>query len=60
MAIIKTKNLSNYELYKEAIKLMNEGISADKVSLQLNIGRGVCFKLKNRSHLFFKAFPELI
>ena len=40
--------------------MMNEGISADNVSIQLDISRGVCFKLKNRSHLFFKAFTELI
>lgn len=37
----------------------NKGISADQVSIQLGVGRGVCFKLKNRTHLFFKAFPEL-
>ena len=60
LSIIRTKNLPNYDLYKEAINLMNEGFSADSVSLQLSIGRGVCFKLKNRSHLFFKAFPELV
>lgn len=59
LSIIRTKNLPNYELYKTAIDLMDNGISADKVSVQLEIGRGVCFKLKNRSHLFFKAFPEL-
>ena len=59
LSIIRTKNLPNYELYKTAIGLMDNGISADKVSVQLGIGRGVCFKLKNRSHLFFKAFPEL-
>lgn len=59
LSIIKTKNLPNYDLYKQAIELMNNGISADKVSVQLGIGRGVCFRLKNRSHLFFKAFPEL-
>ena len=59
LSIIRTKNLPNYELYKTAIGLMDNGISADKVSVQLGIGRGVCFKLKNRSHLFFLAFPEL-
>ena len=59
LSIIKTKNLPNYELYKSAIQLLNKGISADQVSIQLGIGRGVCFKLKNRTHLFFKAFPEL-
>lgn len=60
LSIIRTKNLPNYDLYKQAIKLMNSGKSADTVATQLGIGRGVCFKLKNRSHLFFKAFPELI
>lgn len=60
LSIIKTKNLPNYNLYKQAIELMNSGLSADKVAVQLNIGRGVCFKLKNRSHSFFKIFPELI
>jgi hypothetical protein len=60
LSIIRTKNLPNYDLYKQAIKLMNGGKSADTVATQLGIGRGVCFKLKNRSHLFFKAFPELI
>ena len=59
LAIIKTKNLPNYDLYKRAIELMNNGTSADTVAMQLDIGRGVCFKLKNRSHLIFKAFPEL-
>ena len=53
------KNLPNYELYKTAIDLLDKGISADKVAVQLSIGRGVCFKLKNRSHLIFQAFPEL-
>jgi len=59
LAIIKTKNLPNYDLYKQAIELMDSGISADNVAVKLGIGRGVCFRLKNRSHLFFKAFPEL-
>ena len=59
LSIIRTKNLPNYDLYKQAIELMNSGVSADKVASQLDIGKGVCFKLKNRSHLFFKAFPEL-
>lgn len=60
IAIIKTKNLPNYELYKTAITMMNNGVSADKVAKELNISRNVCFKLKNRTHLFFKAFPELV
>jgi len=60
LSLIKTKNLPNYNLYKSAINLMNSGVSADIVAILLGIGRGVCFKLKNRSHLFFKAFPELV
>ena len=59
LSIITSKNLPNYNLYKEAIFLLDQGVSADKVSVQLKIGRGVCFKLKNRSHLIFEAFPEL-
>lgn len=59
MAIIKTKNLPNYSLYKKAIEMMDKGMSADSVSNILGIGRGVCFRLKNKTHLFFKAFPEL-
>jgi group I intron endonuclease len=59
LQIIRTKNLPNYNLYKEAIKLIDSGESADAVSKLLNIGRGICFKLKNRSHMFFEAFPEL-
>lgn len=60
LAIIRGKNLQNYDLYKRAIEMMNSGISADETSKKLGIGRGVCFRLKNRTHLFFKAFPELI
>jgi len=59
LTIIRAKNLKNYELYKQAIALMNNGLSADKTAVQLSIGRGVCFALKNRSHMFFEAFPEL-
>jgi len=59
LSIIKTKNLPNYDLYKKAINLMDNGLSADKTAVQLSIGRGVCFALKNRSHMFFEAFPEL-
>lgn len=58
-AVIQGKNKPNYERYKKAIIMMNDGNSADFVSKELGIGRGVCFKLKNRSHLFFEAFPEL-
>ena len=60
LSIIKTKNLPNYDLYKQAIDLMDNGTSADNVAIQLGIGRGVCFRLKNRTHGIFQAFPELI
>ena len=60
LAILRTKNAPNYELYKKAIGLMNNGLSATKVSKQLGVGRGVCFRLKNRSHGFFQVFPELV
>jgi hypothetical protein len=59
-SILRTKNLPNYDLYKKAIALMDNGKSADAVSKELGVGRGVCFKLKNRTHGFFQAFPELI
>jgi hypothetical protein len=59
LSLIKAKNLPNYELYKQAINLMDNGLSADKTAVQLSIGRVVCFALKNRSHMFFEAFPEL-
>lgn len=60
LSIIKTKNLPNYDLYKQAIDLIDNGTSADNVAIQLGIGRGVCFRLKNRTHGIFQAFPELI
>lgn len=60
LSILKSKNLPNYGLYKEAIDLMKSGLPADKVSKLLKIGRGVCFRLKNRSHGIFEAFPELV
>lgn len=60
LAVIRGKNLSNYDLYRTAISLMENGNSADSVSKELGIGRGVCFRLKNRTHGIFQAFPELI
>lgn len=58
--ILRTKNEPHYNAYKEAISLMDSGLSADKVAIQLKIGRGVCFKLKNRTHGIFHVFPELM
>lgn len=60
LAILRGKNASNYELYKKAITLMDNGKSADAVSKELGIGRNVCFQLKRRQHGFFEVFPELI
>lgn len=60
LASIKTKNAPNYDRYKKAINLMDNGLSADKTAVQLGISRNVCFALKKRSHGFFKAFPELV
>lgn len=59
LAVIYGKNIKNYNNYKSALILMKSGMSADQVSIQLSIGRGVCFKLKNGSHMIFEAFPEL-
>lgn len=58
--ILIGKNLPNYELYKQAIILMDNGKSANTVSKELRIGKGVCFRLKNRTHGLFQVFPELI
>lgn len=60
LAVIRGKNIKNYELYKHAIHLMNTGVSANNTAISLNIGRGVCFRLKNRTHMIFEVFPELI
>lgn len=57
---IITKNKPNYDLYKNAIEKMNEGSSAGYVSRELRIGRGVCFRLKNKTHMIYEAFPELL
>lgn len=59
LAIIVAKNTPNYHRYKTAIEMMNNGVQVKDVCRELNIGRGVCFNLKNRKHLFFQAFPEL-
>jgi len=60
LAVLRGKNAPNYNTYKKAIALMDNGKSADTVSKKLSVGRGVCLKLKNRTHGFFQAFPELI
>jgi hypothetical protein len=60
LSVIRGKNQPNYDLYKTAIELMDSGKSADSVSKELGIGRGVCFLLKKRTHGIFQVFPELI
>ncbi len=60
MSMKRSKNAKNYDTYKKAIVLMNDGKSADVVSKELCLNRGVCFRLKNRSHGFFEIFPELM
>jgi hypothetical protein len=60
LAVLRGKNTPNYELYKKAITLMNNGEPVNAVINELGVGRGVCFRLKNRTHGFFQAFPELI
>jgi hypothetical protein len=60
LAILRAKNQNNYNLYKTAISLIDTGQSVDLVAKELNIGRGVCFRLKNRTHGIFQAFPELV
>ncbi len=60
ISVSKGKNISNYELYKKAILLLNAGSSVSRVSKELRIGRGVCFRLKNGSHGIFESFPELV
>lgn len=60
IAMIRTKNLSNYELYKSLIEKLNAGQSATSLAKQSGVGKGVVCKLKNRSHGIFEAFPELV
>lgn len=46
LAVLKGKNLPNYAIYKTAIIEMDFGKSANTVSKELKIGRGICFNLK--------------
>lgn len=59
ISIIRAKNITHYELYKQAINLIKAGKSVAEVSRELGVGKGVCFRLKNKSHSIFEAFPEL-
>lgn len=58
-AISKAKNLPVYPVYKQALEMMRQGISADETARKLGIGRGICFQLKNGTHGIFIVFPEL-
>jgi len=60
LAVLRGKNAPNYDRYKKAIALLDDGNTADYVSKELGVGKGVCFKLKNRTHGIFQAFPELV
>jgi len=60
LAQIRTKNLPNYELYKSLIEKLNAGQSATSLAKESGVGKGVVCKLKNRTHGFFEAFPELM
>ena len=60
LAIIRAKNMPNYNLYKQAIIMMSAGKSACSVARELGIGKGVCCQLKRGSHMIFEAFPDLV
>lgn len=60
LAMLRTKNAPNYELYKSLIIKLNEGKSATSLAKESGVGKGVVCKLKNRTHGIFTAFPELI
>lgn len=59
IAQIKTKNKDKYDLYKEAILLLNEGTSYSNIAKTLGVGKNVCSALKNGTHGILEAFPEL-
>ena len=58
--IIRTKNQEHLETYKKAVAMMNNGFSTVQTWKDLGISRTTVIRLKNRSHGFFKLFPELI
>lgn len=59
MAQLHTKNAHKYELYKTALKLINEGFSYREVQEQIGVGKGVCSALFNGTHGILEVFPEL-
>ena len=58
--IIRTKNQEHLETYKKAVDMMNNGFSTVQTWKKLGISRTTVIRLKNRTHGFFKLFPELI
>ena len=58
--IIRTKNQENLETYKKAVAMMNNGYSTVQTWKELGISRTTVIRLKNRTHGFFKLFPELV
>jgi hypothetical protein len=58
--IIKTKNQDYLETYKKAVAMMDNGFSAVQTWKTLGISRTTVIRLKNRTHGFFKLFPELV
>lgn len=60
VAMIRTKNQDKIEIFKQAIELMNNGLSAYSTAKKLGISRGVCWQLNTRTHGVFRAFPELV
>ena len=60
IAQIKTKNQSKIQLFKQAIELMDNGMSAYSTAKKLGMSRTFCWQLNTRTHGVFKAFPELV
>ena len=58
--IIRTKNEEHLETYKKAVAMMNNGYSTVQTWKELGISRTTVIRLKNRTHGFFKLFPELV
>lgn len=59
LAQLHTKNAHKYDLYKQALELLSEGMSYGNVSKTLGISKTVCGSLANGSHGFLEIFPEL-
>lgn len=57
--MIRAKNRDNYERYRYVINELAQGRSVGDLCRELNLNRGVCYRLKNGTHGIFVAFPEL-